>query len=256
MNKLLKPKNLPLFAAAAGITGWLLRKQLYVWGIDDKGLMVRNHPLELLLLALTAVTLGVLILSVRKLGGSEAYADNFGPSNASAVTHALAGLAFVLTVLLNEPGMGGNLGIAWKVLGILSGPCFLLAGLSRLKGKQPFFVLHMVPCLFLVLHIVNHYQAWSGNPQVQDYIFSLFGTIAVILFAYYTAAFDADTGKRKMHLFTGLAATYLCLVILARTEYLLLYAGCLLWVQSDLCALVPKPQAPEAQKGDVPNEPA
>lgn len=256
MNQLLKPKNLPRFAVVAGILGWQLRAQLYIWGIDDKGLMLPHHPLALLLLALTAVTMAVLALGVRKLDGSEAYGDNFAPSTGAAVTHVLAGLAFCLTVLLHRPAMANHLGTAWKVLGLLSGPCFLLAGFSRLKGKQPFFALHMIPCLFLVLHIVNHYQIWSGNPQVQDYVFTLLGTIAAALFAYYTAAFDADTGKRRMHLFTGLAAVYLCLVVIARTEYLLLYAGCLLWIQSDLCTLNPKPRAPEVQKGDGSHEPA
>lgn len=256
MNKLLKPNKLPQFAAVAGIIGWLLRSQLYIRGLDDKGLLVRNHPLELLLLALTALTLGVLIQGVRKLGGSEAYGDNFGPSGASAVTHVLAGAAFVLTVLLKEPVMQNKLGLLWKVLGLLSGPCFLLAGISRRKGKQPFFALHMVPCLFLVLHIINHYQVWSGNPQVQDYLFPLLGIVMVCLFAYYTAAFDADTGNRRMHLFTGLTAIYLCLVTIARTDYLLLFAGCLLWVQSDLCTLTPKPRAPENQEGDGSHEPA
>lgn len=256
MHKWLKPKNLPLFAAAAGIIGWLLRRQLYIWGMDDKGLMVRNHPLELLLLVLTGVTLGILALGVRKLDGSERYEDNFSPSKVAAANHLLVGLAFLLTAVLNEPMMQGNLGTAWKVLGILSGPCFLLAGMARGKGKRPFFALHMIPCLFLVLHIINHYQTWCGNPQVQDYVFPLFATMALILFAYYTAAFEADTGKRRMHLFTGLAAIYLCMVAISRTEYLYLYAGGLFWAQSDLCSLEPKPRAPEAQEGEAPNDPA
>lgn len=256
MNKLLKPKNLPLFAAQAGIVGWLLCRMLYRFGVDDKGLLAAHHPLGIALWLVTAVTLGILIVRVRKLDGSNRYVDNFAPSKWAAVNHALAGIGFALTVLLNDPMMRSGLGTAWKVLGLLSGPCLILAGLARAGGKRPFFVLHMIPCLFLVFHIINHYQQWSGNPQVQDYIFTLFGTMALMFFAFYTAAFDVGSGRRRMQLGMGLAAIYLIMVIIAQTEYLFLYAGGLFWVQSGLCSLEPKTRAPKPQEGEKPNDPS
>lgn len=253
MHKLWKPKNLPNFAAAAGIIGCLLRKALYLWGTDDKALLTRRHPLELLLWLVTALTLGVIVLSVRKLDGSDVYEDNFAPSNRAAVGSAVAGVGFLLTALLNEPMMQGGLGLAWKVLGLLSGPCLVLAGLGRAKGTRPFFAVHLIPCLFLVLHIINHYQTWSGNPQQVDYVFPLLGTMALMFFAYYAAAFAVDFGNRRMHLGVGLGAAYLCIVVLSRTEYLFLYAGGLVWALSDLCALEPRPRK---QEEEVTNEPA
>jgi len=256
MNKLLKPKNLPLFAVEAGILGWLLSRQLYRWGMDDKGLLMANHPISWLLWIVTTAALGILAANVWKLDGSDRYEDNFAPSHWAALGHTAAGLCFLLTALLNAPMMPGKLGIAWKVLGLLSGPCLLLAGLFRLRGKRPFFGLHMVPCLFLVFHIISHYQTWSGNPQVQDYVFSLLGAMALVFFAYYSAAFDVDSGNRRMHLGMGLGAVCLCITAIATTEYLFLYTGGLIWAESDLCSLTPKPRAPESQEGEVNDDPA
>lgn len=256
MKKLLEAKNLPLFAALAGIVGCLLRRQLYIWGMDDKGLLKANHPLEILLWLVTAAALGLILARVWKLDGSNRYRDNFVPSKGAAVGHVLFGLGILLTVLLNEPLLNGNLGRIWKGLGFLSFPCLILAGLARAKGRRPFFAMHMVPCLFLVFHIIDHYQLWSGNPQVQDYMFTLLGTMVLMFYAYYTAAFDVGSGKRRMHLGFGLAAMYLCIVILSRTDHLFLYAGGIFWVQSDLCALEPKPRAPKPQEGENANGPA
>lgn len=256
MNKLLKPNALPLFAAAAGIVGGILNWILYRLGVDGKGLLVSGHPLSWLLWSVTAVTLGLILLAVWKLDGSDAYEDNFASSIWAGLGHLLAGAGFVVTVLQNPPMMQGSLGTLWYILGLLSGPSLLLAGFCRVRGKQPIFVLHMIPCLFLVLHIINHYQTWSGNPQIQDYVFVLLGAMALVFFSYYTAAFEVEFGNRRLHLGMGLSAVYLCMVALSCTEYLFLYAGGALWAQSSLCSLIPKPRAPENQEGEICDDPA
>ena len=138
--------------------------------------------------------------------------------------------------------MGGALGTVWRVLALASVPCLAAAGLARKQGRRPFFLLHMTVCLFLVVHIVNQYRSWSGNPQLQDYAFSLFGQVAMVFFAYYTAAFDVGLGKRRMQLGMGLAAVYLNLTGLSWGDYPLVCLGCLAWAFTDLCALTPKPR--------------
>lgn len=250
MNGLRKSKYIPFFTVAAGAVGMAVRWALYAFCLDDKFLLPANHPLNWLLGAVTAAALALIAVSAWKLDGSNRYADNFAPSAAAAVGHVLAGAGILLTALLNAPLLGNNLGLVWKGLGILSGPCLMLAGLYRVQGKRPFFALHMIPCLFLVFHIINHYQTWSGNPQVQDYLFALLGTMALMFFAYYTAAFDVGSGQRRMHLGMGLAAVYLCMVNLPQTEYLYLYVGGIVWVLSSLCSLTPKPR--EGENADDP----
>ncbi len=157
--------NLPAVVAILGVLGCLLRGALYRLCLDGKGLLPANHPLELALWALTLTALALIFLSVWKLDGSNRYPDNFSPSFPGAAGHILAAAGILLTVLLKRPRMSGVLGGLWQAVGLICVPCLAAAGFARLRGKRPFFLLHMAPCLFLVFHIVNHYRLSSGNPQ-------------------------------------------------------------------------------------------
>lgn len=256
MKNLLKVKNLPVLTAVLGVVGMVLRWMLYALCMDANFLLPENHPLEILLWLITVAALAYIGINAWKLGGSNRYGDNFRASVPAAAGHFVAGAGMLLTALLNDPMMGNHLGGIWKLLGLLSGPSLMLAGLCRVQGKRPFFLLHMIPCLFLVFHIINHYQVWSGNPQLQDYVFALFGTMAMMFFAFYMAAFDVGSGRRRMHLFMGLAVVYLCLVNLPQTQYLFLYVGGIIWALTDLCTLNPKPRSRKIREGEKPNDAA
>ena len=148
----------------------------------------------------------------------------------------MAGI-ILTTVLAGGPQTSGYLTTVWECLGKAAFPCLVLAGTDRLRGKKSFFLLHVVPCLFLVVHIVCHYQTWSGNPQMLDYVFALLGTMALMFFGFYTAAMEAGCGSRRMLLGMGLAAIYLCLAEVARSAYPRLYLAGIFWVATDLEAL-------------------
>ena len=248
MKNLLKPTNLPIVTAALGGIALVLRRVLYAVAVDAKNLLPVNHPLEIALGIFTGLVLACIAASVWKLDGSGRYEDNFQSDVPALVGHAAAAAGILITVLTNAPMMPGYLGNFWKVLGFAAPVCLFAAGYARLQGKQPFFLLHLIPCLFLVFHIVNHYQTWSGNPQFQDYGFALFGSMALVFFSFYTAAFDVEAGRRRMQLGMGLAAVYLCLAELAMTQYVWLYLGGIVWALTDLCSLnpVPKPAEDEA----------
>ena len=141
-----------------------------------------------------------------------------------------------MTVLTDTVFLAGSLEIAWYYLGLAAPVCLLLAGIARLLGKKPFFLLHVVVCLFFMVHIVARYQLWSANPQLQDYVFSLLGAMALLLFSLYTAAGEAGCGNERMRLGTGLAAIYLCLAELAGTACPALYLGGTIWVLTELCS--------------------
>ncbi len=249
-------KKLPLVVLLLAIPGMILRWALYAFCMDDKLLLPVNHPLEICLWGITAIALGIIGIGVWKLDGSNKYKDNFKASSLAAVGNVLGGMGIFLTVLLNAPLLSNNLGKVWKLLGFLSAPALLTAAWYRFRGKRPFFLLHIVPCLFLVMHIINHYQLWSGNPQLQDYVFTLFGTMAWMFFCFYSAAFDVGSGKRRMHLCMGLAGIYLCIVNLPQGEHLFLYLGGIGWMLSDLCTLTPKPRTKRKAQEEPPHEAA
>jgi len=110
----------------------------------------------------------------------------------------------------------------------------ILAGTDRLRGRKSNFLLHVVPCLFLAVHIVSHYQSWSGNPQMQNYVFAMLGAMALLFFSFYTAAMEAGCGSRRMLLGMGLAAIYLCLAETASSAYTRLYLAGIFWVMTEL----------------------
>ena len=241
MNRNSGSHRLPVMMLIWGIAALVLRKTLYATAVDVKGLLVRYQPLEI---ALTVLTVGVLtriVLAVYKQKGSDSYEDYRFAGLPGAVGNVAAGAGILVTVLTAAPGMGSYLETLWHYLGLAAPVCLLLAAFAKIGGKKPFFLLHVVVCLFLVLHIVTRYQAWSGHPQTQDYIFALLGDMCLVFFGFYTAALEAGCGNFRMMQGMGLAGIYLCSAELARSSCPALYLGGIVWMLTELCSM----QAPE-----------
>lgn len=249
MKNMIRSHFLTFAALASGALALVLRWALYALAVDEKGLLPVVHPLEALLWVLTAAAAAFLIFRVRKLDGSNRYTDNFGPS-LPALAGAWAMAAGILaTVLTADAAYASPMSLLWKVTGFLSVPALVLTGLARKQGKRPLFLFHFVVCVHFALHMVSRYQSWSGNPQLQDYFYSLFGIVLLMLFAFYQAAFDVGSGKRRMQLAIGLLAAYCCLAALAHTECPALYLGGGVWTLTGLCTQSP---VPRRQKQEAP----
>lgn len=244
--------NLLTFAAlGAGAAAMLLRWALYTVAVDEKNLLPILHPLEIALWVLTAAAAVFIVLRVRKLEGSNRYADNFGPSAAAAVgAFAMAG-GILATVLTAEVTFEGPMSLLWRVAGYLSVPALVLAGVCRLKGKRPLFLFHFVVCVFFALHMVSRYQFWSGNPQLQDYFYCLSSSVLLTLFAYYQAAFDVGSGRRRMQLAIGLLAAVSCMAAVPHAQSTALYLTGTVWTLTNLCTQIP---VPRRKKEDIPEQ--
>ena len=224
-------RKLTVMMLLFGIAALAMRKALYATAVDAKGLLLRNHPLGIGLTVLSVGTLLYILAAVRKTDRTQT-AEVTGLFAAGGSLAAGAGI--LMTVLAGTAFPGGSLESAWYYLGLAAPACLLLAGIAHLLGKKPFFLLHVAVCLFFMVHIVSHYQLWSADPQLQDYVFSMLGAMALLFFSFYTAAREADCGNERMRLGTGLAAIYLCLAELARSACPALYLGGLLWVLTQL----------------------
>lgn len=245
-------KILPILMLFSGAVTLALRFTLYAVAVDEKDLLTSGHPLEILLWLLTAATLALVIAAVRPLDGSNRYADNFGPSVAGALGAFALAAGILLPVIFSGTGVYAGLNRLRNLLGYLAAASLVAVGVCRLRGRQPFFGFHGLVCLFFAIHMVSRYRTWSRNPQLQDYVFSLCACIALMLFAFYQAAFDVGSGRRRMQLGTGLMAVYLCIGALYGAENpLICVTGCV-WVLTNLCPLRSLPQ--EKDPEDAPPE--
>ncbi len=244
MNQNSGSRKLPLIMLAFGIAGLLLRMGLYAVVVDAKGLLLRNHPLTIALTVLTAAALTVVVLAVRKMEKDCCFEDCYPANMPAALGSVAAAVGILATVFLGAPAMGGYLGRAWRLLGLAAPVGLLLCAMARVQGNRPFFLCHVAVCLFYVLHVVTRYQLWSGNPQLQDYLFSLLGCMTLMFFGFYAAALEAGCGNRRMTMAMGLAAIYLCMTELGQSSDPWLYLGGTLWVLTDLVSMR-KPAAHE-----------
>ena len=211
--------KLPVMMVPLAVLGFVLRRLVYQVAVDGKNLIVAGH---LALTALWLVTGAALALAAfaawKQKDSPETKADP-----AAFLGHGMLGVGIAMSVLMNGLPMAGPLGMAWKILGLISAPCLLAAGFERMRGKTPFFALYAGPALFFVAHVVAHYQIWCSNPQFTDYAFALLASVMLALHSYQLAASALGEGKRQVLVFTALAAVYLCGAELVGSFYPYLY---------------------------------
>lgn len=235
MKQLLKSKNLPLVVLGLGGIGFALRKALYAVAVDRKALLLSGHPLEILLWLVTAAVLALVIVGVRKRKGSPMYQDNFGSSRLASVGTVVAMAGIAQTLLLPGRDVAGTLGLVWKATGFASILALGAIAGFQIKGRKPFFLLYGIVCIFFAIHMVSCYQGWSSNPQIQDYVFTLFASVGLMLFSYQQTAFAADAGNAQLQTGIGLLTVFSCIVALSGTDNLLLYLAGAVWVLTNLC---------------------
>lgn len=250
MKTFLNPKDLPLAVGLMGIGGALLRLLMMLLATDRRGLIQPGHILVTLLWVVTALTVLLVTLPVRKLGGSRKYSLNFSASRAAAFGCGVMALCLLITTAFSLERSG--LGYLRYGLGLAAGSCLIFLSYGRFRGINVSFLFHCVVCTFFAIHMVSRYRVWSGDPQLLDYVFEVFACVGLMLFAYQQAAFELDMGNRRKQLCLGLLTAYFCLTALPRVSSPLLYLGGAVWTLTNLCTLTPPPRrkraAPEAPR--------
>lgn len=223
------PSLLPV-AVFAGAVGSLCRWGLYALAVDDRGLLLRGHGLSWLLAAVVVLGVGMIVAGVR-VGESPSRLESFGARISGAGYFALAA-GIIMTVL--SGAAPETLALPWKALGILAAVGLAIAGVCRIRGIRPCFLSFLLPCLFLLVHLVSHYRPWSSQPQIQDYLFDLLSTVALMIFAYYHAAALTGNGKPGLLRLSGLLAVMLGLIALSGTEHIWLALSGIVFAATNL----------------------
>lgn len=232
------PNRLPVIVADLGLVAFLLRLSLYHFGTDEKGLLVTGHPLETALWLLAAATAIFVVAVLRKETGSRPYKENFPGNTSAAFGCILFAAALAFTAVKGLYGFT-LLERLRSITGILAAVALIAVAVFRIQGRRPVFLLHLLVCIALTLHTVNHYRSWSSCPQLQDAFFPMMGCIGLMLFSYYQTAFDVDSGSRRMQLGTGLLAAFCCFAALPGSDTPALYLAGNIWTLTNLCSLTP-----------------
>lgn len=219
--------------AVAGLSCWL-----YAAALDEKNLLTPFHPLELLLWAVTAVAVAALLWGVRKC---DTAAGTEASSGVAAAMGCFALAAALVVEVLPYTGYAPDLMEKLCLFGgVLTAPGMVWVGFCRLRGKQPFFGCHALLCVWVCLRLVVNYRAWSGDPQLMDYIFPMLASVCLGLFAYQLAARDVGTFSPRGILGWGLLTVFSCAASLGSTSFLFYAAGAF-WALTALCRLSPVP---------------
>lgn len=241
MKKTAKIEYLPLLVLALGAAAAAVRGLMYRTGVDAKGLLAQGQPLQWVLLILCAAG-AIAVLPVVKQKGSNRYADNFRPGLLPALGSIVMAAGVIATLLAGNPMPRKMLVLLWYASGILAAAALILAAFSLKKGTVPFVLCYGVLCLFFALQMISRYQPWSGNPQAQDWVFSLLGAVGLTLCAYHRSAFCAEKGSRRTFLATALLTVFTCCAALPHTEYFAFYLCGGIWAFTGLCRVTAVPE--------------
>lgn len=200
-------KLLPLAALVMGLACQIGRWTLYRTAVDATGLLTAGTPLEWGSYALSILAIGLFAAAAGKLGETEVSSSPI----LAGLGQLIGGLGLGWTAVRYSGEMPGMLGNLWRILGIASALCLIWSTWCTFRRKNTPFLLSLAPCLFWLTHLIDNYRGWSGQPQLQSYLFALLATMAMALFTYYTAAEVVGMGKPRLRVFAGLSAGYLCL---------------------------------------------
>lgn len=229
-------------APVTGMLGAALRYWLFATGLDEKGLLLANHPAQLLIWILTGALVLFLITATWTLKGPSDYKHNFPRSIPGAVGILMAAVAAAITSISRLQALSDPLNIASAILGGISTLCLLLLAWLRFKGARPNPLFFILICVWLMVDLVLLYRQWSATPQVQNYCFSLLANVCVMLSVYYSAAFCANMGNRKMHTLFHLLAVFFCLTALPKCDNPVYFALMCGFMMLDICAPNAKPK--------------
>ena len=184
-------KKLQLCALTGGIVCAGLRLVLFRKYLDAMGLLQTGTALEGAVCLLTAVCLIGFAMAARRL-------PQEAPSGAAAPGRLAGGLGIALAALCRTGAMAGPVGWLWKILGFAAGAGLICSAAGKWRKKSVPFLLELAPCLFFLVHLIDHYRGWSAQPQPEEYVFDLLAIAFLTLLSYERAAGAAGLGKPKM----------------------------------------------------------
>lgn len=221
MKHLSKLPVLTALCAALGLVCLCVRQWLLRTGTDDKGLLTAFHPGMFLSLLLLAAALCVLCLALRQ---QQVYRFHNSPLRIVSMVFFAIGYGSAAWKLFL--GRAQTLSVIAGILGVVSAVCALLIAFALFRKIRLHPFVYCPPALFLMLFLVCRYQQWSGEPELQRYLFQMFSVITLMISAYHRAALEADKKGARSYLLVSRAAVFFCIAAIPGSAYGPLYGCC------------------------------
>lgn len=239
MNENLSRKLYPLLGLALGLVGAGCRFLLYALGMDEKGLLVLGHPAAIALWVVTAAAVLAAVLAAMTFREDNKAPDETCRSIPEALGTAVMALGVLSTLILPENNGIATLLRLHRILSVLAFFCLLAAAMFRLMGKPVPFGCYAGAAVFFFVHVVTRYRAWSGNPQMADYLHALGAGLCLSLVSYYETALVVGLGGRRQRFALGILGIFCCVAAAARGEYPALHLCGAVWILSVLLTVRP-----------------
>lgn len=220
MKSLSKLPVLTALCASLGLVCLCTRQWLLSTGADDKGLLTAWHPGMVLSLLLLAAAVCMLCLALRE---RQVYRFNSSPLSIAGMLLFALGYGYAAWKLLS--GSSQVLSVIAGVLGIISVLFSLIVAFALFRKIRLHPLVYCPFVLFYMFLLVCRYQQWSGEPELQRYLFQMLSVITLMLSAYHRAALAADKKGARSYLLVSRAAVFFCIAAIPGSAYGVLY-GC------------------------------
>lgn len=207
--------------AGLGIICLCVRQWLLQTGVDSKGLLVAGHPGTWASLLLLAAVLCMLCLALRQ---RQVY--HFHPSTLSAVSMLFFAIGYGFSAWKLISDRAQTLSLIAGILAAVSAVFSLLLAFALLRKLRLHPFVYCPPVLFFMVLLICRYQQWSGESELQRYLFQLLSVISLMFSAYHRAALEADKKGIRPYLLLSRAAIFFCISAIPGGSYAVLYGCC------------------------------
>lgn len=188
-----------LTAVVGGLMRWYLLENVMVErGIAQAG---SHFPLAMAIVVV-ACLVGICVFTCY-MENRPSYSDNFGNvTNRQLYAFlTLCGVCLALTGVLRLKQQQPALETANFYMCILGGVTFAVFAILQMLGRRPHVLLLLPFCIFTLLQLVCDYRAWSGDPLMLDYCYTLLADVVSMLAIFQLGGFCFDKGKRRITAF-------------------------------------------------------
>lgn len=208
MKKYITTRHLPAVTLLSGVLGLLLQLFVRLYAIDDKHLLVTEHPSVTLLYILTAGILGIFFLVSRQEKDVGATFPVTTPGLVGVYQTALAVAVQTMRTVSAEPN---RFTLIQTVAGIVTVAAFIADDIRRKKGKSFGSLSYGSTSLFILFYTLSQQQSRGLATQPAQIFFPLMACVFLMMGTFYKAYLCVGENALRQYLFFYYGGIFFCM---------------------------------------------